>query len=68
VVEKKSHPRSGPPNISNIYGAQPAQELAAKLYLRPRNAEVLAAHARRFSRQSTPFRPQRYFRQLAGKS
>lgn len=43
VVEKKGTQQAAQEYLAYLW-SKPAQELAAKLYLRPRNAEVLAQH------------------------
>ncbi len=64
VVEKKP-PAKRPPNISNIYGASLRKNWPRSFICRPRNAEVLAAHAADFP-EIVSLPPQRSFRQLAG--
>ena len=43
VVDKKGTRAAAEAYLQNLW-SEPAQELAANLYLRPRNAEVLAKH------------------------
>ena len=59
VVEKKATREAATEYLEYLW-SEPAQELAAKLYLRPRNAEVLAAHAADFPVIDT-FRPNDIF-------
>ena len=59
VVEKKATREAATEYLEYLW-SEPAQELAAKLYLRPRNAEVLAAHAADFPAIDT-FRPNDIF-------
>ena len=59
VVEKKATREAATEYLEYLW-SEPAQELAAKLYLRPRNAEVLAAHAADFPKIDT-FRPNDIF-------
>ena len=59
VVEKKGTRAAAEEYLQYLW-SKPAQELAAKLYLRPRDAEVLAAHKADFPEIET-FSPNEKF-------
>ncbi len=59
VVDKKGTREAATEYLQYLW-SEPAQELAAKLYLRPRNADVLAAHKADFPDIDT-FRPNDVF-------
>ena len=59
VVDKKGTRATAEAYLQNLW-SEPAQELAANLYLRPRNAEVLAKHKADFPEIET-FNPNEKF-------
>ena len=59
VVDKKGTRAAAEAYLQNLW-SEPAQELAANLYLRPRNAEVLAKHKADFPEIET-FNPNEKF-------